>query len=63
MTQRKQLDNMRSAKENSVEIRKWLLICFQDLRGFMRKVRQIDNHQSVTQLDSRYRAAMAAKNE
>ena len=39
MTQRKQRVNMRIAKENSVEILKWLLICSQDLRGFVRKVR------------------------
>ena len=38
-TQRKQRDNMRTGKENSVEILKWLLICSQDLRGFVRKVR------------------------
>ena len=39
LTQRKQRGNMRTAKENSVEILKWLLICSQDLRGFVRKVR------------------------
>ena len=37
--QRKQRGNMRTAKENSLEILKWLLICSQDLRGSMRKVR------------------------
>ena len=31
--------NMRTVKENSVEILKWLQICSQDLRGFVRKVR------------------------
>ena len=39
LTQRKQCENKRTAKENSVEILKWLLICSQDLRGFVRKVR------------------------
>ena len=39
MTQRKLLSNMRSANENSVEILKWLFICSQDLRGFVREVR------------------------
>ena len=39
MTQRKQRGNMRTAKEKSVKILKWLLICSQDLRGFVGKVR------------------------
>ena len=39
LTQRKQCGNKRTAKENSVEILKWLLICSPDLRGFVRKVR------------------------
>ena len=39
LTQRKQSGNMRTAKENSVEILIWLLICSQDLRGCVRKVR------------------------
>ena len=39
MTQRKHRGNMRTAQENNVEILKWLLICSEDLRGFVRKVR------------------------
>ena len=60
---------MNKAKENSVEIMKWLLICSRDLRGFVRKVRQwpligqslkfIISH-SVRPI-CRYRAAGAAK--
>ena len=38
LTQRKQRGNKHTAKEISVEILKWLLICSQDLRGFVRKV-------------------------
>ena len=38
LTQRKQCGNMRTAKEKSVEILIWLLICAQDLRAFARKV-------------------------
>ena len=40
ITQRKQCGNMHTAKENSVEILKWLLICSQALRVFVRKVRK-----------------------
>ena len=39
LTQRKQRGNMRTAKEKGVVILKWLLICSQDLRGFVGKVR------------------------
>ena len=39
LTQREQRGNTRTAKENSVEILKWQLICSQDLKGFVRKVR------------------------
>ena len=39
LSQRKQRSNMCTAKENSAEILKWLLICSQDLRGFVKKVR------------------------
>ena len=35
----RQYAQLHTAKENSVEILKWLLICSQDLRGFVRKVR------------------------